>query len=165
MKCRVQHSKEPVTSLFTLIRCLCTYVEGWSMVMVPTSSFISREVMAPVPRALQKEETISPNAFWGILRLSLLLPDYLPSFSTATLQCLRTSQSPLQNSKTSISESHWFKKPIKIIPFCFPCQWLWGSIFFVRSPVNSSLFHLSSCSGLPPLHRTCYPFLPKITSL
>ena len=66
-KCRgvefgVKHSKEQVSRLAALSRCSHTYAEGQGRAMAPTSSFVPREAMPPVPDVVQEDGIVSLSA-------------------------------------------------------------------------------------------------------
>ena len=56
----VECSRKPVARLAALSQCPHSYVSEWGSSMVPGGSFVPREVVRPLPNALQAGKLLSP---------------------------------------------------------------------------------------------------------
>ena len=135
MEFGAQHIKPPATGLAALSKCLCTHAEGWGRGgTVPTGSFVPEEAMPSLSDVLQEERPVFPSATYAILRLcSMPL-----KLSAGALQHPQGSIEACCGPLKLVLEPHWLQKLRKISLSCFPCQWLWGSVFLVQSPMCSS---------------------------
>lgn len=109
-KCRylergVKPSKEPVSRLATVSRCLRAYAWRGVVVMAPTTCFVLGEALPRLPDALEGGGTVSPSLSQGILRSRALIHGYLPSTGALRHPQGSTPARP-QTSKTPDFQPH-----------------------------------------------------------
>lgn len=165
MELGTMHTKQPMSGLAVLSRCLCKDGYGKWRGMSTTRSFVPGEAKIHLSAALQDEGTVSPSASSMILRWHHLPLGYLPAFT----------ETPQSTQYTGLYTSHvcdlknsnlWtllVANLTKISHSPLPHQWLCGSILFVGSPECSSLSPFTMTSALTPLQHLSV-FFPKTIS-
>ena len=95
-----------------------------------------------------------PQALFRSLYPCCMLPRCLPALCPRAVQYLRAAtQLNRMPFKTPDFKHYWLQELTQCSPSCFPSQWVWGNVLFVRSPVRSSLSPLSTTSTPSPLQQ------------